>query len=82
MINILGGRRSSTKFENSALLCTLTDDIAKLAILRHAKIVLQKNIFNERLQHVHKISTHHQEQGFPTGDTCTPWERKEAFQGA
>ena len=49
-------------------MCTLTGDIAKLAILKHARIVQQKNIFNERLQHVHKISTHHKEQGFPTGD--------------
>ena len=49
-------------------MCTLTGDIAKLAILKHARIVQQKNIFNERLQHVHKISTHHKEQGFQTGD--------------
>ena len=49
-------------------MCTLTGDIAKLAILKHARIVQQKNIFNERLQHVHKISTHHKEQGFPIGD--------------
>ena len=62
-------------------MCTLTDDIAKLAILKHARIVQQKNIFNERLQHVYKISTHDKEQGFPTGDACTPWGREEAFQG-
>ena len=67
--------------KTTALMCMLTGDIAKLAILKHARTVLQKNIFNERLQHVHKISTHHKKQGFPTGDTCTPWEREEAFQG-
>ena len=62
-------------------MCTLAGDIAKLAILKHARIVQQKNIFNERLQHVHKISTHHKEQDFPTGDACTPWGPEEAFQG-
>ena len=43
-------------------MCTLTGDIAKLAISKHEGIALQKNIFNERLQHVHKISTHHKQQ--------------------
>ena len=62
-------------------MCTLTGDIVKLAILKHARIVQQKNIFNERLQHFHKISTHHKEQGFPTGDACTSWGREKAFQG-
>ena len=38
-------------------MCTLTGDIAKLAILKHARIVQRKNIFNERLQHAHKISS-------------------------
>ena len=60
---------------------TAGSHIAKLAILKHARIVQQKNILNERLQHVHKISTHHKEQGFPTGDACTSWGREEAFQG-
>ena len=67
--------------KTSALICTLTGDIAKLAISKHARIVLRKNIFNERLQHVHKISTHHKEQGFPTGDACSLWGREEVFQG-
>ena len=31
----------------TALMCALTGDIAKLAILKHARIVQQKNIFNE-----------------------------------
>ena len=66
--------------KTTALLCILTGDIAKLAISKHARIVLQKNIFNERLQDAHKISTHRKEQGFPSGDACTPWGREEAFQ--
>ena len=61
-------------------MCSLTGDIAKLASLKHARIVLQKNIFNERLQPVYKISTHHKKQGFPTGDACTPWGREEGVQ--
>ena len=64
--------------KTTALMCALTGDIAKLAILKYARIVLQINIFNERL---HKISTHHKEQSFPTGDARTSWGREEAFQG-
>ena len=60
---------------------TLTGDIAKLAILKHARMVQQKNIFNGRFQYIHKISTHHKKQDFPTGDACTSWKREEAFQG-
>ena len=81
MINICEEGVVTQSLKITALMCTLTGDIAKLAILKHARIVLQKNIFNERLQHVHKISTHHKEQGFSTGDACTPWGREEAFQG-
>ena len=66
--------------KTTPLMCMLTGDIAKLAILKHARIALQKNIFNERLQHVHKISTHHKEQGFPTGDACTPWGCLSAYR--
>ena len=75
------GGVATQSLKTTALMCTLTGDIAKLAILKHARIVLQKNIFNARLQHVHKISTHHKEQGFPTVDACTPWGREVAFQG-
>ena len=62
LVSALRGRRSklvTQSLKTTALMCTLTGDIAKLAILKHARIVLQKNIFNEKLQHVHKISTHH-----------------------
>ena len=84
LVLALRGRRSelvTQSLKTTALMCTLTGNIAKLAILKHARIVLQKNNFNEKLQHVHKISTHHKKQSVPTGDTCTTWGREEAFQG-
>ena len=54
MINILRGRRISLtqSLKTTALMCTLTavtGDITKLAILKHARVVLQKIVFNERL---------------------------------
>ena len=81
IINIFEVGVVTQSLKTTALMRTLTGDIAKLAILKHARIVLQKNIFNLRLQLVHKISTHHKEQGFPTGDARTSWGREEAFQG-
>ena len=80
MINICEGGVVILSLKTAALLCALMCDTAKLAILKHAGTVLQKNLFNQRLQHVHKIATQHKEQGFPTGDACTPWGREEAFK--